>query len=581
MAAERERQPAGADGAPDDEEMATTRADPPSSDAQAGEAGEPTLPTTRGTSDSRSRGGSGSTLSAATLHETLELQDVARTRAFLRVSAAVALACGAPLPWLRGDPLIKALFAASLTAIVIANLVLDRRLRDPHAYRAVAIGVVAAVCVGGALGGIAFFGAFSPAAVVVPFGLYFFGLARSFGGTFATYLACAIGYLALSLPAAAGLWPDRGLLGGRGLTGLEATIIIATVEVIFAATFASARMSRRATELALEQHDRAVQALAGREALLAEARLDLEGMLRARGLGRFTGEMLGRYRIGELIGRGGMGEVYEAVDVDSEAVVALKLLHPHLLSEPASEQRFLRESELAASLRVPNVVAVLDRSGPGAAVPYIAMERLRGKDLAEILRERSRLGMRETIELIREIGHGLDAARRAGIVHRDIKPRNLFRAEQQDGTVRWKILDFGVSKLASEATLGTHHIVGTPSYMAPEQARGDELSHRTDLFSLGVIGYRALTGRPAFSGDGLESILFDVLTRMPPRPSEAASRLSSDVDLVLAIALAKDPWERFDSAAELADALENAARSRLPNALRDRARRLLDEHPWP
>jgi serine/threonine-protein kinase len=116
--------------------------------------------------------------------------------------------------------------------------------------------------------------------------------------------------------------------------------------------------------------------------------------------------------------------------------------------------------------------------------------------------------------------------------------------------------------------------------MAPEQAAGGDVSHRTDLFSLGVITYRALTGRPAFSGDSAAVILYNVVKEMPPRPSEISGRLGDDVDLMLGIALAKDPADRFDSAAELAEALEKALRGRLPGGLRERAEAVLEKHPW-
>ena len=143
----------------------------------------------------------------------------------------------------------------------------------------------------------------------------------------------------------------------------------------------------------------------------------------------------------------------------------------------------------------------------------------------------------------------------------------------------WKILDFGVSKLAGDVTMTRQNLVGTPSYMAPEQASGEEVTHRTDLFSLAVIAYRALTGRPAFTGDNAMVIMYRVVNEMPPQPTVVA-RLAPQLDDVFAIALAKDPWERFDSASELADALEKAGKGRLPKALRGRGRRLIRMWPW-
>jgi serine/threonine-protein kinase len=274
--------------------------------------------------------------------------------------------------------------------------------------------------------------------------------------------------------------------------------------------------------------------------------------------------------------------VYDAVHVDSEEPAAVKLLHPHVLAEPESLERFLRECKVASSLQVANVVKVLAISDANAAIPFIAMERLVGSDLADYMRAEGRLKMKDVLRLLRDVGRALDAARVAGIVHRDIKPRNVFRVEPpgRGGKATWKLLDFGVSKLMTEATMTQGHVVGTPSYMAPEQASGGEVSHRTDLFALGVMAYRALTGRPAFSGDSSHAILYQVVNEMPPRPSDVASTLATDIDAVLGIALAKDPWERFDSAAELADALEKGAKGRLPSALRERARKVLERHPW-
>jgi len=165
------------------------------------------------------------------------------------------------------------------------------------------------------------------------------------------------------------------------------------------------------------------------------------------------------------------------------------------------------------------------------------------------------------------------------VVHRDIKPRNVFRAELGNGPPVWKVLDFGVSKLLTEHTMTKGGMIGTPSYMAPEQASGGDVSHKSDLFALGVVVYRAVTGRPAFSGDTMAQILFQVIGKMPPKPSGVA-KLPRDVDAVLAVALAKDPDDRFDSAAEFTTALEAAARGRLGSDLRRRAERILRRLPW-
>jgi serine/threonine-protein kinase len=520
-------------------------------------------------------------LSTGTLNDAMHSQDAERTRSFAALATGVCVAVSLPLLVLGGDLLARTLFLLGMAMTGCACLWLWIRLRDPLAYRINDVLAVGYVAILGAFSGIHYYGLFSPGPVVIPFGLYFFGLASSFRGTLGVFVSCAVGYAVLAVPIGLGWIEDRGLLRPQGLTTLEVVLVVITVEVIFLATFAIARLSRRATENALAAHDRAVRVIAGRDALLHEARMDLEGVLRERGLGRFTGELVGSYQVGEILGRGGMGEVYEARHADSEEPVALKLLHPHVLGDRDALARFRRECHLAAKLKVAHVVKVIEISDDSAPIPFIAMERLHGSDLAEQLRVEMRMSSRDVLRLLREVGRGLDAARVEGIVHRDIKPRNLFHSlapGAKQGT--WKILDFGVSKLVGEQTLTLDHVVGTPSYMAPEQAEGGEVTHRTDLFALGVIAYRALTGRPAFSGDNAAAILYQVVNEMPPRPSEAHARLDGDVDLVLGIALAKDPWDRFDSAAELADALDKAFRSKLPEALRERAQRVLEKHPW-
>jgi serine/threonine-protein kinase len=249
-----------------------------------------------------------------------------------------------------------------------------------------------------------------------------------------------------------------------------------------------------------------------------------------------------------------------------------------VLGKPDVVERFLREARIVASLEVPNVVRVLDVGPTDTQFPFLAMERLSGVDLSDYLREHRRMGVRSVLSMVRQVGRGLDAAHAAGIVHRDLKPRNLFLSRQGDDET-WKILDFGVARAQGEETLTTHKVVGTPNYMAPEQANGREVTHRTDLFALGVIAYRALTGHPAFEGETTAEILYKVVHRMPLRPS-AAAPLPPDIDLALAIAMAKAPADRFGSPRELVQALEQASRGQLDGALRARAEAVMARHPW-
>jgi eukaryotic-like serine/threonine-protein kinase len=517
--------------------------------------------------------------SVAGLQRTLQLQDVARARSFLVLAAGIAVSLAAVALVTQGDHTSVDIFTFSMALTLSACLALWWHLRNATTYNVRHLLVVCYICMGGTFCGIYYFGVFSPAVAVVPFGLYFFGMAGSFAGTLLVYLIASLIYFGLAFGVWSGVLMERGLVSPLSMDGGVFAATLICVELVFGATYAIARLSRRATSDALEQHDRAVRAVASREALLAEARMDLDAVLKARGLGRFTGETVANYQLGRLLGRGGMGEVYEAVQMDSEKPAAIKLLHASFLSDPGIERRFWRECRVASSLDVPNVVKVLETSSPGDPIPFIAMERLHGTDLSDYLRSHERMRPRELLRMLRDIGKGLDAASAAGIVHRDIKPRNIF-LDEADGQSVWKILDFGVSKTNTDATLTHQNVVGTPSYMAPEQAASAPLSHRTDLFSLGAILYRALTGRPAFTGDSPMAILYQVVENMPQRPSDVASRLHEDVDLVLAIALAKAPHSRFDSGEELASALEKALRGNLPEKLRLKARLLIKQHPW-
>jgi serine/threonine-protein kinase len=299
--------------------------------------------------------------------------------------------------------------------------------------------------------------------------------------------------------------------------------------------------------------------------------------------GPYTGLMAGRYAIRHLIARGAMGEVYAATDTDSGEDAAIKLLQSNMLGDGQLVTRFLREGEAASQLKGANVVTIYEVGTIGAnGAPYIAMELLRGHDLAWHLRQRSSLPLDEVVALSDQVARALEAARKAGIVHRDLKPQNLFLAQQHAAAPAWKILDFGVSRLAgTSGTLTMDLIVGTPGYMSPEQAAsGKEVTHRSDIFSFGAVLYRALTGQPPFSGPDTPQILYQVVYRNPARPSQLVPGLPADVEIVLAIALAKDPAERFASALDMAEALRAAARGKLDPSLRVQAQTLLAALPW-
>jgi len=547
----------------------------------------PSIATTTPQSSERTMvgGGTSSISTGRTPQETLLYEEIGRTRIFIRYALAVGAVITVLSLSVHGDPIAQRIVYSGTAVVWITTAWFAWKLRTDAGYTVPRAVAAALACTYGAFCGIWFFGVYSPAVIILPFGLYFFSIGRSFRATFSVYLVCAITYLALVVSIGAGLLRDAGIVRGDRLAHADRVSLGAIVELTLVATFLVARRMRHTTVRALELHDRAVRGLALRQALLEEARLDLQQALKSGGLGRFTDTQLGSFRIGKLIGRGAMGEVYEAKRAGTGEPAAVKLLQAHVLANPDLVRRFLREAKIASSLDVPNVVRVFEIGGvegDSAPFPYIAMERLRGRDLAEHLQLRRRLSVARAVTMIREVGHGLDAAREAGIVHRDLKPRNLFLAESGIGGARrtWKILDFGVSKLMDSERTQTGAVIGTPAYMAPEQARGGTVSHRTDLYALGVIAYRVLTGRPAFTGEQTPEILYQVVYQMPPRPSGADASLTPEVDLVLAVAMAKEEKDRFESARDFADALEAAARGEIEPGLAARARALVARHAW-
>ncbi|HEY5937360.1 MAG TPA: serine/threonine-protein kinase, partial [Kofleriaceae bacterium] len=191
-----------------------------------------------------------------------------------------------------------------------------------------------------------------------------------------------------------------------------------------------------------------------------------------------------------------------------------------------------------------------------------------------------KLAPAEIVELCAQAGAGIDVAAAAGIVHRDLKPQNLFRAQLADGVQQWRLLDFGVATLVDDTgTLTQGGIVGTPSYMAPEQAQGLRVDSRADIYALAAIAYRCFTGRHPFTGPDTPALLYAVVHRMPVRPT-ALGAFAVDLDRWVALALAKDPDERFDTGQLLADALAAAFDGKLDPKLRKRADALIRRHGW-
>ena len=269
---------------------------------------------------------------------------------------------------------------------------------------------------------------------------------------------------------------------------------------------------------------------------------------------------IGRYEIESLIGRGAMGVVYLARDPQLGRRVALKTYAvPAGISEAAVEQfevRLLREAHAAAALSHPNIVTVHD-AGVDAArgIPYIVMEFVPGRSLKEILDGAHRLAPDVALRFGVALADALDAAHRAGIIHRDIKPANIL-VRDTDGIV--KITDFGVARLSASELTRTGALVGSPAYMSPEQIRGAPVDARSDLFSLGVVLYEALTAKRPFGGEDLPSVAYSVAHQVPLPVGKQIRGLPRELDDFFERALAKNPEERFPDGATFGRTLREA-----------------------
>ncbi len=263
----------------------------------------------------------------------------------------------------------------------------------------------------------------------------------------------------------------------------------------------------------------------------------------------------GRYRVEDVLGRGGMASVYLARDEELERPVAVKVLAEHLADQPDFRDRFLREARLAAQLSHPNIVQVFD-VGEEDGSPFIVMECVEGSTLADELKERGPLGPDEVVDLALQICGGLEHAHAAGLVHRDIKPQNLLL--RPDGTV--KIADFGIAR-AAETTKLTQKgsVLGTAAYLAPEQALGEEVTAAADLYSLGCVLYELLTGRTPYVFETLPELVVKHREEVIPPVRELRSDVPGRLEAAVMHALARNPEYRPESAAALAEELAVAS----------------------
>jgi eukaryotic-like serine/threonine-protein kinase len=268
-----------------------------------------------------------------------------------------------------------------------------------------------------------------------------------------------------------------------------------------------------------------------------------------------------RYELEGVVGRGGMAEVYRARDIRLDRVVAIKTLRSDLARDQTFQARFRREAQSAASLNNPNIVAVYDTGEDmmsGGPIPYIVMEYVDGRTVRELLVDGHRLLPERALEIITGVLRALEYSHQAGIVHRDIKPGNVMVTRNGD----IKVMDFGIARAMSDsqATMTqTAQVIGTAQYLSPEQARGERVDARSDLYSTGCLLYELLVGRPPFTGDSPVAIAYQHVRENPVPPSRLDPDIPGWADAIVLKAMAKSPADRYQTAAEMQADVQRAA----------------------
>jgi serine/threonine-protein kinase len=280
------------------------------------------------------------------------------------------------------------------------------------------------------------------------------------------------------------------------------------------------------------------------------------------------GLIAGKYEVLRLIGRGGMGSVWEGRHVTLGTRVAIKFIDPEYADSKEARSRFDTEARAAAALQSKHAIQIHDHGVTDDERPYMVMELLTGEPLDERLDRVVRISLQETARILGQVCRALQRAHEAGIIHRDLKPENIFlvRSPDDDDEIA-KVLDFGIAKIKQlpgeqglTSSTKTGAVLGTPYYMAPEQARGlRSIDYRADLWSLGVIAYKCVTGVLPFEGESVGDLLVKICTAAPPVPSMAIAGLPPSFDVWFARTMEREPVRRFNSAAELAEGLTIAA----------------------
>jgi Protein kinase domain len=282
-----------------------------------------------------------------------------------------------------------------------------------------------------------------------------------------------------------------------------------------------------------------------------------------------VGTVIGPFTVEALIGRGGMGDVYRAADRENGSPVALKLLRPALAAQEEFAARFVREARVMQTLEHPGIVTVFD-AGEADGRLYLAMRLINGLSLKELLAQ-GRPPTEQTLRILARLAEALDYAHSRGVIHRDIKPSNILIDEHGQPV----LADFGLAKALGDTSVTvSSRYLGTPTYMAPEQAAGDPVGHRADLYSLACLAFEMLTGGPPYPGQDSLALLLAHGTHPVPRATERDPALSGSVDAVFQRALAKSPTDRYPSAGAFMDALTAALN------VQDRPRRIRRRTSW-
>ncbi len=293
-----------------------------------------------------------------------------------------------------------------------------------------------------------------------------------------------------------------------------------------------------------------------------------------------------RYELGEILGFGGMSEVHLARDVRLHRDVAVKVLRADLALDPSFYLRFRREAQNAAALNHPAIVAVYDTGEaetPSGPLPYIVMEYVNGVTLRDIVQAEGPLPARQAIEVIADVCQALNFSHQNGIIHRDVKPANIMIS----ATNAVKVMDFGIARALSDSgnsVTQTAAVIGTAQYLSPEQARGEPVDARSDVYSLGCVLYEVLTGDPPFTGDSPVAVAYQHVREDPVPPSQRYAGISAELDAVVLKALAKNPDNRYQTEAEMRADLVRVHNGEPPEAPKvltsaDRASLLVSGHP--